>query len=162
MDLREILSREAVRTIPANLSRHRLLLCLGEIAAEAYGVDARTTAEALERREYELSTSLGLGVALPHARIAGVERIAGIFVRLKAPVRFAAPDRRPVDLVFGMIAPLEPAADYLKFMASAARKLRNPDVRDMLRSTFNPELLHRTLIDGPEAAETANVRSGAA
>lgn len=148
MDLVKILSPDAVCSIRASLSREKLLLRVGTFAAAAYGINASSATAALEQREKDVSTGLGHGVALPHARVADIDRVVGLFVRLKMPVKFKSPDRRLVDLVFALFAPEDPAVDYLKFMASIARKLRDPQMQNSLRSTYNPALLYLILTEG--------------
>jgi len=155
MDLVKILSPDAVCSIRASLSREKLLLRIGTLASETYGINASSATEALENREKDVSTGLGHGVAIPHARIADINRVVGLFVRLKTPVKFKSPDRRLVDLVFALFAPEDTAVDYLKFMASIARKLRDPQMQNNLRSTYNPALLYLILTEGDAGAIAA-------
>ena len=81
--------------------------------------------------------------------------MVGLFCRLKMPVKFRSPDRRLVDLVFALFAPADPTVEYLKFMASIARKLRDPQMQSNLRSTYNPALLYLFLTEGDTEAIAA-------
>ena len=155
MDLIKILSPNAVCSIPVSLSREKLLFRIGSFASEAYGIDANSATAALQHREKDVSTGLGHGVALPHARVADIDRVVGLFFRLKMPVKFRSPDRRLVDLVFALFAPADPTVEYLKFMASIARKLRDPQMQSNLRSTYNPALLYLFLTEGDTEAIAA-------
>src|SRR5687767_3175521 len=65
----------------------------------ADGEDNRAIAQALHERESRASTALGDGVAVPHARVAGIEECRAAFLRLQHPVDFEAADGKPVDLV---------------------------------------------------------------
>src|SRR5215831_14300625 len=93
----------------------------------------RISAEILKREELG-STGTGDGVAIPHARIQGLNRSFGIFARLSKPIAFEAIDGRPVDLVFLLLLPAIPAGEELKALASVARKLRDPGCLRRLRS----------------------------
>ena len=84
-------------------------------------------------REALGSTGLGYGVAVPHARVEGVERVCGIFVRLDAPVAYEALDDRPVDLLFALLAPPAAGAEHLRALAVVSRAMRSPELRERLR-----------------------------
>src|SRR6266851_1065325 len=80
--------------------KKRLLEELARRAAAAVGLGAESIASALSKREALGSTGTGGGVAVPHARLAGLGRPFGLLARLTKPVDFDAIDGQPVDLVF--------------------------------------------------------------
>ncbi len=105
-------------------------------AASILKVDAqKITADILKREELG-STGMGGGVAIPHARIADVKKPFGLLARLKSAIEFDAIDRQPVDLVFLLLLPTEPAGEQLNVLALVARRLRHADItRDARRAT---------------------------
>ena len=78
MDLTQILRPEAVKTVHTVTSKKRLFQELGEIVFSAYGLTAGDVCEALQERESLGPTGVGHGIALPHARIQGVEEVLGV------------------------------------------------------------------------------------
>jgi PTS system nitrogen regulatory IIA component len=64
---------------------------LADRFAAVYGLDAAAVLAALNEREALGSTGFGRGVAIPHARIAGVEHPVAVFLRLEAPVGLKRP-----------------------------------------------------------------------
>jgi PTS system nitrogen regulatory IIA component len=149
MELSKILSTEAVKVVAGASSKKRLFQDLSELAASAYGLDAERAADALMDRESLGPTGVGHGVALPHARIEGIERVRGVFLRLDKPVDFDAVDRRPVDLVFALFAPSDTGVDHLKALALVSRSLRDTRLCDKLRANADPATLHAVLTEGP-------------
>jgi PTS system nitrogen regulatory IIA component len=90
---------------------------------------------ALAEREAMMSTGVGEGVAIPHARhsITGLFRHpVCVFVRLAQPIEFHAVDGAPVDLVFGLAAPSNDL--HLECLARVMRFARAPAVRERLRA----------------------------
>jgi len=83
-----------------------------------------TIARALQDREQLGSTGLGGGFALPHARIEGLGRLHGLFLRLARPVEFDSIDGKPVDLVFLLLIPAE-ATDHVAALAAVSRRFRD-------------------------------------
>jgi nitrogen PTS system EIIA component len=103
-----------------------VLAKLSKRAAAALGLDAAVVYSELIKRENLGSTGVGAGIAIPHARIAGVARPFGALLRLSKGIDFAAIDGAPVDIVFLLLLPAAPSGDHLNALASAARRLRDP------------------------------------
>lgn len=148
MELSEIIRVDAVRSPLKATSKKRLLQDLAEMAETVYGLPSPAVYKALMDREVLGPTGVGRGVAIPHARLAGVKHMIGLFVRLEKPVDFEAIDRQPVDLVFALLAPEAAGADHLKALARVSRTLRSETVCAKLRSTFDPSALYAILTDG--------------
>jgi PTS system nitrogen regulatory IIA component len=148
MELSEIIRADAVRAPVKATSKKRLLQDLADLAETVYGLPAATVNKALMEREALGPTGVGRGVAIPHARFAGVKNVVGLFVRLEKPVDFESIDRQPVDLVFALFAPEAAGADHLKALARVSRTLRSDAVCAKLRSTLDPSALYAILTDG--------------
>ena len=113
--------------------KKQLLQKISQELADISGLDAHIVFERLFQRERLGSTGLGGGIAIPHAKIPGLRKIYGLFVRMKTPVLFDAIDHKPVDLLYVMIAPHEAGADHLQALAEASRKLRDVHVCSKIR-----------------------------
>jgi PTS system nitrogen regulatory IIA component len=147
MHVAELLSLSAVRVPGTVKSKKRLLQDLAETAASAYGVDAVHATQALQERESLGPTGVGNGVALPHARIDGIEGVKGVFFRLEKPIDYGSVDRAPVDLVFSLFAPLDAGVEHLRALAAVSRTLRDPAVCAKLRANSTPETLYAILCE---------------
>ncbi|QRZ13256.1 PTS sugar transporter subunit IIA [Paracoccus methylovorus] len=149
MQISDILSPAAVRTMSQTTSKKRLFQEIAEQARTVYGVDAAQTLDALQERESLGPTGVGHGVALPHARLHGLDHVVGLFLRLEKPLDFDAVDRQPVDLIFALLAPKSSGVDHLKALALVSRTLRDQDLRSKLRANEDPVALHAMLSAAP-------------
>jgi len=147
MDLSSILRPAAVKVVANITSKKRLFQDLGDIVESSYGLDSNTAFAALQAREALGPTGVGHGVALPHARLEGLERVVGAFVRIEKPLDFEAVDRQPVDLVFALFAPDGSGVDHLKALALVSRTMRNADIAAKLRANDDPDTLYTILIE---------------
>ena len=137
--LDQILSSERVRSDVPAASRKRTLQVLGEVFAGADpALSAQGVFDRLVARERLGSTGLGDGCALPHARVPGLGRTLGAFLRLRKGVDFDSPDHAPVDLVFALLVPEEPADEHLETLAAIARVFADDRVRASVRSAEEP------------------------
>lgn len=147
MELSNILKPEAVRVFSTLSSKKRLFQDLGDIAASVYGLRASDAVDALQDRESLGPTGVGHGVALPHARLDGIDHVVGAFLRLEKPLDFDSVDRQPVDLVFALFAPRDSGVDHLKALALVSRTLRDEAFCAKLRANSDPAALHAMLTD---------------
>ncbi|WBU56452.1 PTS sugar transporter subunit IIA [Paracoccus sediminicola] len=149
MQLSTVVKPGAVRAFPQVTSKKRLFQDISDLAEQVYNLDASQTLDALQERESLGPTGVGNGVALPHARLHGLEKVAGVFVKLDKPLDFDAVDRQPVDLVFALFASKGSGVDHLKALALVSRTLRDSELRAKLRANSDPAALHAILSSGP-------------
>jgi PTS system nitrogen regulatory IIA component len=155
MELTKILAPGAIRLVGHLTSKKRLFHELGELAGSAYGLCPSTVFDGLQERESLGPTGVGHGVALPHARIDGLDRICGLFLRLEKPLPYDSVDRQPVDLVFALLAPQQAGVDHLKSLALVSRTMRDTGVCTKLRANDNASTLYAILTEGPASQAAA-------
>jgi nitrogen PTS system EIIA component len=149
MLLSDLLAPQAV--VPA-LRVNSKKQALQELAARAAAVCGRSEREVLEvlmQRERLGSTGVGSGIAIPHGKLAKLERLCGAFGRLERPIDFEALDGQPVDLMFLLLAPEGAGADHLKALARIARLLRDAETARKLRESRDAESLYAVLTESP-------------
>jgi len=132
-----------------------LLAELAGRAAALYKLDERRLFDRLLERERLGSTGIGGGIAIPHGRMAGLEKPVGLFARLGHPVDFDSIDERPVDIVFLLVAPEGAGADHLKALARVSRLLRDRSLVEKLRATESADALYALLVETLPAQSAA-------
>lgn len=141
---------EPAGIIPA-LKAHSKKQALQDLAtkgAELTGIAEREIFETILRREKLGSTGVGQGIAIPHGKLEGLDRIVGVFARLTRPIDFDALDDQPVDLVFLMLAPEASGPDHLKALSKVARLLRNPETVAAIRSSQDAGAIYSLMTAG--------------
>ena len=147
MQISTILSQEAVRVLGAVSSKKRLFQDVAEVAKAAYGLPVDLTLQALLDRESLGPTGVGHGVALPHARLDGLEQVRGVYIALENPLDFGSVDRQPVDVIFALFAPIDAGVDHLKALALVSRTLRQKSVCTKLRANPHSATLYTILTE---------------
>ena len=146
MDIGELLVRDGVVLKTGASSKRQALHSVATAAAHAIGFDESKVFDALMERETLGSTGLGAGVAVPHARLDGIDRVRAVFVRLDTPVPYDAVDDRPVDLIFALFAPPRDGADHLRALAAVSRALRSAKMREQLRQARTVDAIHALFV----------------
>lgn len=148
MSIADIIAPERVQLADDVQSKKRALEQLADILAE--GTPYLTAADVfngLIGREKLGSTSVGDGVAIPHARLKGIDDCIGGFIRLPQGVDFEATDEAPVDLIFGLLVPGEATDEHLKLLRQLAEIFSEADTLSDLREADSDRALYRALLD---------------
>lgn len=145
MELDDLIAPNAVVPLLKASSKKQVIQELSERAAKLTGLSQRQIFDKLLQRERLGSTGVGLGVAIPHGKLAELDKIYGIFALLDKPVNFDALDDKPVDIVFLLLAPEGAGADHLKALARIARILRNADTLEKLRAATDCDAIRAVL-----------------
>ena len=142
MPLIDILAadRVGVLTHPVD-NKRQVLQQVAELLARARtGLVAEDILESLMAREALQSTGVGAGVAVPHAKLAFIDRPIAALLVCSHPVKYDAIDDLPVRILFALIGPQGQSANHLKMLARVSRVLR-------------PEAFRQRLIDSQDAGE---------
>ena len=153
-DFHDLLVHETVSTRVTVSGKKQLFQKIAEAAANAYGLTADLVYERLMERERIGSTGFGGGIAIPHAKIDGLDRVYGVVLRLETAIPFDAVDDMPVDIIFSLLSPTESGAEHLKTLARVSRYLRSGQNAARIRGAGSDEALY-ALLAGAEARDAA-------
>lgn len=150
MDLSDLVAPEGVIASLKATSKKQALQMLAGKAAELTGQAERDIFSTLLERERLGSTGVGHGVAIPHGKLPGLDRVVGLFARANTPLDYEALDDQPVDLLFVLLAPESSGADHLKALARIARVLRDEVMAEKIRSTDHASGIYSVLTGGAQ------------
>jgi PTS system nitrogen regulatory IIA component len=154
MDIVNLLSPEGVIPKLHATSKKQALQELAKHASALTGLHERTVFDVLLERERLGTTGVGNGIAIPHGKLAGIDRLYGLFARLETAIDFDAIDEQPVDLIFMLLAPENAGADHLKALARVSRLLRDRATCEKLRGSDKADALYALLTE-PAASHAA-------
>lgn len=155
MDIAEILAPQAVFEGLKASNKKKLIAEIAAHAAAVANLNVNTVFETLWEREKLSSTGVGHGIAIPHARMAKLERIVGVFAHLDGAVDFESIDEAPVDLVFTLLTPMDAGADHLKALARVSRLMRNAAFCEKLRAANDRAELYALLTEPTSGVQAA-------
>lgn len=140
MRLTDILIEERVTTQLTAASKDDALRALARLFTLAdSGLEEAAVYDVLSERERLASTGIGSGVAIPHGRIATLDRLRAAVAISPEGIPFDAIDGGPVRIVVGVLAPQHHTGDHLRVLARVSRLLRNKDVREALLGADSPQ-----------------------
>jgi PTS system nitrogen regulatory IIA component len=127
----------------AELTRHLVARSGGEYA---------DVLEAVEERENVLSTGIGFGVAIPHARSSAVRELSVVCGLSPVPVPYDSIDGDPVRLFFLIVGPEAAAGEHVKVLSRIARLVRRDNLRQQLCEAGTADQFYSALLDAEARA----------
>ncbi|MBM3572881.1 MAG: PTS IIA-like nitrogen regulatory protein PtsN [Alphaproteobacteria bacterium] len=147
MEIQNLITAKGVVPALRATSKKQVLQELAKRAALLTGLDERFIFDILLEREKLGTTGVGHGIAIPHGKLAQLDRLFGLFARLDRPIDFGSVDDQPVDLIFLLLAPESAGADHLKALARVSRLLRDKATTTKLRGCDNADGLYALLTE---------------
>jgi len=154
MEISDLISLDGIAANLRATSKKQALQDLARRAADVTGEPERAIFEVLIERERLGTTGVGNGIAIPHGKLPGLDRLYGLFARLETPIDFDAIDEQPVDLICLLLAPESAGADHLKALARVSRLLRDRSICEKLRGSDSAEAVYALLTE-PTASHAA-------
>ena len=133
-----LLRKENVRLGVEATDKEALIRSLVKSLSTKGEVDLDQVAEDVLERERRLSTAVGYGVALPHAKTSAVDSTEVMTAVLAKPLDFESFDGEPVRLVFLMIGPPAASRQHIQILGRVSRILNDESVRGQLLEAKDP------------------------
>ncbi|SEH41099.1 PTS IIA-like nitrogen-regulatory protein PtsN [Magnetospirillum fulvum] len=146
MKIGDLIQPQSVLTGVRVGCKREALGLLARQAASRTGQPERAILNALVDRERLGSTGVGSGIAVPHARLPGLDSLCAVFLKLDRAIDFDAIDEQPVDLLILLLSSETAGADHLRTLSQVCRMLRDDHVCQTLRRTTNATELYSFLI----------------
>ena len=150
MQLADFLDFDAITSRLSGGNKKSLLQQLANLAAQQLGITSAEILATVTERESLGSTGFGQGVAIPHGKIEGLNRIYCLFARLSEPIDYKAIDGKRVDLVFLLLSPPDAGAEHLKALAAISRVTRHLPTLEKMRGARSRDALAAVLMGADE------------
>lgn len=146
MKIMDILVKDAVVLNLASKDKNGILQEMSQaLAAAEPSVSADELLQILVEREGLQSTGIGEGVAIPHGKMAGLDRLMASFARSAEGVDFDSIDGQPTQLYFLLVVPEHSGGQHLKALARISRFFRDSAFRDKLLGAATAEDIFRAI-----------------
>jgi nitrogen PTS system EIIA component len=139
MKLLDIIDQDLINADIASKSKMEVLKELAEVISTKEEINLNELVSVLEEREKLGSTGIGDGIAIPHGKIKGLNKLIASFGRSKKGVDFESIDGKPTHIFFLLIAPENTAGIHLKALARISRLLKDKKFREDLLSAKTSE-----------------------
>ncbi|GAB4142563.1 MAG: hypothetical protein Fur0015_11620 [Ignavibacteriales bacterium] len=102
---------------------------------------------AVHEREKIMSTGVGHGFAIPHAKTNGVKQMSACFIRLAEPIEFESLDGQPVNLIFLLVGQENAVAPHIKMLSRISRIMNKESFRTALTNAKSSEEVYNIFVE---------------
>lgn len=133
MKIQDLLEKNSILLDIPRSEKSEALQLMATFLANRYSLpDGEDIAAKIIERETDMSTGIGYGIAIPHARISGIDRLYLIVGRSITGIDFNAIDEQPVHLLFMMLSPKNTSAEHTQILSNISRIMSYEEVRTRL------------------------------
>jgi PTS system nitrogen regulatory IIA component len=148
MNILDILDEESILPEIKSLNKKEVIEELAAVAARQNDdLDLDLLVERLLEREKLGSTGVGDGVAIPHAKVSGMEDVIAVFGRSIGGVDFDSMDGKKAHLLFLLVAPESSTGSHLKALARISRLMQNSAFRAGLMEAKSREEIFKAFTE---------------
>lgn len=133
--------------LPPGTKEEVLRRLSAQLARNHPGLDEAALYDILLKREQLRSTGMEEGVAFPHGRIPGLDRLVAFFARCRAGVDFNSFDGKATHFFFVLLIPEEAQGAHLKALARLNGLLQKPPIRQRLLEAKDREEIFRVITE---------------
>lgn len=145
MLLTDLLAPERVKIPLAAHDKDTVLRELVELVGVHGTLPSDEVLRAVRQREEVLSTGIGNGIAIPHGKSPGLDRLLLAAGVAREGIDFEALDGKPVQLFFLLVGPESAAGDHIKALSRISRLLQRDSFRARLAAAAHPEEFYALL-----------------
>ena len=148
MELSQLLDQTNVAVGVDVSDKDSLLEAVIDLIADRKEVnDADRMRQAILDRESTMSTGVGKGLGLPHAKTSAVDEILAALIVAKEPVDFASMDNEPVRIVFLLVGKQDAKSQHVRILSRISRMMNQNDARERILEASNTEELLNVIRD---------------
>jgi len=148
MNIQDMLKKEFIIEDLKSRTKKETLVELADVfLRDDTNIDRDAMIEVLLEREKLGSTGIGDGIAIPHGKLAGLEKLVVSFGRSRGGVDFDSLDGRPVYIFFLLMAPENSAGQHLKALARISRMLKDVSFRESLINAESSENIYDLIVE---------------
>ena len=130
MQLTKILTPERIRVPLQATDKLSAITELMDVLDDSGGLIDRSAAlEAVRKREAERTTGIGYGLAIPHGKSDGCEKLVIAAGKPAVPIDFQSLDGRPVSFIVLLVSPPDQTGPHIQALAQISRLMNMEDFR---------------------------------
>ncbi|HET6568706.1 MAG TPA: PTS sugar transporter subunit IIA [Rhodothermales bacterium] len=148
-EIYQLLTPETIRVGLPGRTKEEVINRLIDLLQGSPGVrDLEAVRKAVFEREAIMSTGVGKGLGLPHAKTAAVDDTVAAFAVTEQPIEFGSIDSKPVRLLFLLLGSEQAKSLHIKLLSRVSRLMNRDSFREQLLQAESAEDVLAAFSDG--------------
>ncbi|MFP4418028.1 MAG: PTS sugar transporter subunit IIA [Fibrobacterota bacterium] len=149
MKIQDIIEKKGILIDIKAADKTELLTRMCYFLASTYDLKgADQIVQKIIERESAMSTGIGFGIAIPHARLDTIERVYMIAAKCAVGIEFDAIDDKPVNLIFIIVSPVNTSTAHTQVLSSLSKIMCSENMRKKLLNCRDAEEFLTVLVEG--------------
>ena len=137
MNFKDYINKDRLKVLTSDNKEGALMELIDLVALSEEIKNKKKIQEGIFHREQLMSTGIGLGIAIPHVRIEGVEDfIIAVGINSQGIKDYQSIDDIPVKIIFLIIGNKDKTKEYLQILSDIVKFLKEKDTRQVLLNRF--------------------------
>jgi len=133
MQLTSRFTEECIEINSPEISKEKIIESMVKKLCDVYEIENREgVQEAVLNREKKMSTGIGCGLAVPHAKVDFVDKMCIVALTVKKGIDFSAIDKEPVYLMFLIVSPANTTGPHIRALSAISRIMADAEIRKSL------------------------------
>ncbi|MDG5814607.1 PTS sugar transporter subunit IIA [Chitinispirillales bacterium ANBcel5] len=143
LKLQDLLQKNCILTDLKSTDKNEVLKQMAHFLATIHDLkDPDAIGNKIIERETDMSTGIGFGIAIPHARLSGIDHPYMVAARSSQGIDFNSIDDQPVHLIFMLVSPASTSSEHTQILSSLSRIMSYEEIReDLLEAEGAEEFL---------------------
>lgn len=147
MKLSDVLTLDTIKVPLKSETKEDIIEELIDVLDEAGQVrDKDKLLQAILERENIRSTGIGEGLAVPHAKSNGVDKLVVSIGKPKEPIDFQSIDGKKVNFIVLMGSPADQAGPHIQALARMSRLMVKPEFREDINQSVTAREVYETIV----------------
>lgn len=143
MNLYSLLEKNAILSeVEAENKEELLHILVDSLQDQVTKKQLEDIREAVFEREKIMSTGVGKQLAIPHGKVASIDRNIAAFAILKEPIEFNSIDDKPVKMVFLLVGPENSNSSHIKLLSRISRLMNSSSFREALSECVGADQIY--------------------
>ena len=148
MRLTDILQPGCVKVGLEATTKQEAICELVDLLAAAEGIDdVQELRDAVWKREQTRTTGIGHGIAIPHGKVAGCQRLCMALAKTTVPIEFGAIDGKPVELIILLASPFDQTGPHIQALAQISHLLTDEDFRSAIHRVTTSNAIYELICE---------------
>jgi nitrogen PTS system EIIA component len=149
LKIQDVLEKKGILVDLKAKDKNELLSQMGRFLASVYDLkNVDLILQKISDREAQMSTGIGYGIAIPHARLENIDKVYMVAARCVQGIEFGAIDEQLVHIIFFMISPTNTAAQLTGLLSKLSKIMSYEEMRTKLLQSADAETFLNSLIEG--------------
>lgn len=151
MKISDLISNDSIILDLKATTKQQVLEEISNFVAQTSNLNQEKTLEVLKERENICSTAIDEGVAIPHGKLSGLNKIICVIARSNKGIDFDSLDEKPTHIFILLLSPENSSNLHIQALSTISKIFKNPELRENILKSSTIDEIYELIIGENES-----------